>query len=300
MRLERGTTSTLRPRVDCGWLDRVGVRPNEGTIERLAFWVDASPACATAASSTRWSSAAWRSGRSRRARRAGQQWRSDVRRRVHAPWPPRHGRQFDALMPPIGGDGQGADSGRRVLGGDPPVGRQGPPRAGRALVGLDRDRRRPPRARPARARQPRQVVGPAPLGRRRRCGAGSRSTSTRTPTSAASSIGTPDGDLHRGWVWRDGEHSSIAEWKVTSELADDGVTHRKTFVTAPDKARPHPRAGSRRLPRRARAGRHPAVDDDRQRGPRPLDLRGPHRHRHQRVPPPARRRRPPGRPDHVT
>ena len=27
-------------------------------------------------------------------------------------------------------------------------------------------------------------------------------------------IGTEAGDLHRGWVWKDGEHASIAEWRV--------------------------------------------------------------------------------------
>jgi len=48
-------------------------------------------------------------------------------------------------------------------------------------------------------------------------------------------IGTGAGDLHRGWVWTDGAHSSIREWKVTSELAPDGVTHEKTHVHATDK-----------------------------------------------------------------
>ena len=48
-------------------------------------------------------------------------------------------------------------------------------------------------------------------------------------------IGTDAGDLHRGWVWTEGEHSSIKEWKVTSELADDGVTHTATHVHATDK-----------------------------------------------------------------
>jgi hypothetical protein len=48
-------------------------------------------------------------------------------------------------------------------------------------------------------------------------------------------IGTDAGDLHRGWVWTDGAHSSIKEWKVTSELEPDGVTHVKTHVHATDK-----------------------------------------------------------------
>jgi hypothetical protein len=49
-------------------------------------------------------------------------------------------------------------------------------------------------------------------------------------------IGTDAGDLHRGWVWKDGESHSIEQWKVTSELEDDGVTHRTTHVEATDKA----------------------------------------------------------------
>jgi hypothetical protein len=48
-------------------------------------------------------------------------------------------------------------------------------------------------------------------------------------------IGTAAGDLHRGWVWKDGEATSIRDWHVTSELADDGVTHRVSRVRATDK-----------------------------------------------------------------
>jgi hypothetical protein len=48
-------------------------------------------------------------------------------------------------------------------------------------------------------------------------------------------IGTDAGDLHRGWVWSDGEASSIRTWDVRTELATDGVTHRLTDVRATDK-----------------------------------------------------------------
>ena len=48
-------------------------------------------------------------------------------------------------------------------------------------------------------------------------------------------IGTDSGDLHRGWVWRDGEYSSIRDWDVKTELADDGITHRVSHVRASDK-----------------------------------------------------------------
>ena len=47
-------------------------------------------------------------------------------------------------------------------------------------------------------------------------------------------IGTEAGDLHRGWVWKDGRHSSVREWRVKSELADDGITHKVSHVTALD------------------------------------------------------------------
>jgi hypothetical protein len=48
-------------------------------------------------------------------------------------------------------------------------------------------------------------------------------------------IGTDAGDLHRGWVWRDGEAASIKEWQVRTELEDDALTHRVSHVTAVDK-----------------------------------------------------------------
>jgi hypothetical protein len=49
-------------------------------------------------------------------------------------------------------------------------------------------------------------------------------------------IGTPAGDLHRGWVWREGRATSIDRWDVRTELADDGLTHRVSHITATDKA----------------------------------------------------------------
>jgi len=48
-------------------------------------------------------------------------------------------------------------------------------------------------------------------------------------------IGTDAGDLHRGWVWKDGSHASIRNWDVKTEVGDDGVTHRVSYVRATDK-----------------------------------------------------------------
>jgi hypothetical protein len=47
-------------------------------------------------------------------------------------------------------------------------------------------------------------------------------------------IGTDAGDLHRGWIWRDGEAASIRRWDVRSALAPDGVTHTACDVVATD------------------------------------------------------------------
>jgi hypothetical protein len=48
-------------------------------------------------------------------------------------------------------------------------------------------------------------------------------------------LGTEAGDLHRGWVW-DGAHAaSVAEWRLRTELEDDGVTHRVVHLDVIDK-----------------------------------------------------------------
>lgn len=50
-------------------------------------------------------------------------------------------------------------------------------------------------------------------------------------------IGSSDApDLHRGWVWRDGKHASIREWQIRTELADDGLAQRVVHLSVIDKA----------------------------------------------------------------
>jgi hypothetical protein len=49
-------------------------------------------------------------------------------------------------------------------------------------------------------------------------------------------IDTALGNLHRGWVWRDGAATSVAEWQVRTELDDDELTQRVVHLTALDKA----------------------------------------------------------------
>ena len=227
------------PDVDCGFYSRVGVRPNEGTIDvGLAFWVPGGGLTGV---------------RHRREQHemvdrrlevgpvtyelveAAQRWRLTCDGASR-----RHGRlamdvTFDALMPPIGGDGQGAEAADSSSAATRlSVGKGHLEQAGRWSGWID-------------IGGAHLELGPRAMGNRdkswgpRRWGGPTmwRWFSINIDESTHFGgivIGTPDGDLHRGWVWRDGEHASIAEWTVTSELADDGLTHRKSFVTAIDKA----------------------------------------------------------------
>jgi len=48
-------------------------------------------------------------------------------------------------------------------------------------------------------------------------------------------LGTDAGDLHRGWVWDGARAASVAEWRVRTELAEDGVTHKVVHLLVLDK-----------------------------------------------------------------
>jgi hypothetical protein len=48
-------------------------------------------------------------------------------------------------------------------------------------------------------------------------------------------LGTAAGDLHRGWVSEGGRVTSVREWQLRTETADDGMTQRVVHLTARDK-----------------------------------------------------------------
>ena len=48
-------------------------------------------------------------------------------------------------------------------------------------------------------------------------------------------LGTPSGDLHRGWVWKDGRATSIANWGIRTELEDDDFTQKVVHLEVLDK-----------------------------------------------------------------
>ena len=139
---------------------------------------------------------------------------------------------FDALTPAIGGDGQGRPGAGASAATGQTVGKGHLEQAGRWSGWIE-------------ANGQRSVLGPEARGNRdkswgpRRWGGPKMwrwfSVNIDDHTHFGGiRIGTDAGDLHRGWVWRDGAHSSIREWDVRSELEHDGVTHRVTDVRATD------------------------------------------------------------------
>jgi hypothetical protein len=48
-------------------------------------------------------------------------------------------------------------------------------------------------------------------------------------------LGTDHGDLHRGWVYDSGRTTSIAEWRVRTELAGDDITQKVVQLSVVDK-----------------------------------------------------------------
>ena len=226
------------PDADVGFYTRVGVRPNEGTIDvGLSVWLPGGGI----------DHLGWRREQKEmidsvldvgpvkyEMLEQGQKWR------LTADGDARKGKvamdvTFDALTPMIGGDGQNrtasdAASERTRLS----VGKGHLEQAGRWsgwIEGAGERRELGPQARGNRDKSwgPRRWGGPKMW----------RWFSINIDDATHFGgivIGTDAGDLHRGWVWRDGASESIANWKVSSELEDDGVTHRATHVVATDKA----------------------------------------------------------------
>jgi hypothetical protein len=141
---------------------------------------------------------------------------------------------FAALTPAIGADGQGREGQGASAATRGTVGKGHLEQAGRWTGWIEIDRQR-------------RVLGPDARGNRDKSWGPRRWGGPRMwrwfsinvgddVHFGGIRIGTELGDLHRGWVWRDGNASSIREWDVRTELEPDGVTHKVTHVRATDKA----------------------------------------------------------------
>jgi hypothetical protein len=141
--------------------------------------------------------------------------------------------RFHALTPAIGSDGQGKDGEGASAETRKTVGKGHLEQAGRWTGWIEADGRR-------------HVLGPDARGNRDKSWGPRRWGGPRMwrwfsinfgddVHFGGIRIGTDAGDLHRGWVWRDGEAASIRDWDVRTELAPDALTHRVSHVRASDK-----------------------------------------------------------------
>jgi hypothetical protein len=237
------------PSVDAGLFTRIGVRPNEGTMDvGLTVWlpgdrvatvrgvhdqrvmVDDDLAVAGVRFERLVPMRAWRLTADADAEVI------DLATGVTEPAPLVLDVSFDSLMPAVGVDGQtsAARSGEVAVATASVTGKghfeqagrwTGSIRCGDERVTLD----------PSVARGNRDKSwGPRRWGGPRMWRWFSINIDDRTHFGGIR-LGTAEGDLHRGWVWTDGEASSIRSWELISDLADDGVTHRATQVRATDK-----------------------------------------------------------------
>lgn len=244
------------PVTDSGIFTRVGVRPNEGTIDvGLSVWLPG-------AESGPGGLAEYRFVREQTEMVDGrfevggvtyemlepmQRWRitADCEAAVHGGAPVSIGLDatFDALIPAVGVDGQrsGGDASSRTDAAaeqtSQSVGKGHLEQSGRwtGTLSVDGTSHTWGDARGNRDKSwgPRRWGGPQ-MWRWFSINIGGSESDQGTHFGGIR-IGTEAGDLHRGWVWTDGEHTSIREWRVKTELEDDGVTHRVTHVTALDK-----------------------------------------------------------------
>ena len=220
------------PVVDTGLFTRIGVRPNEGTIDvSLAVWLPSGELAHFQAirEQHEMTDSDLAVGGVRYERIAPMQsWRltADVDRVALD-------LTFDALTPAVGVDGQGRTGSGASAATGATVGKGHLEQAGRWTGWVQADGARhvlvDARGNRDKSWGPRRWGGPK-MWRWFSINIGDDTH------FGGIRIGTDAGDLHRGWVWTEGAHSSIREWKVTSELAPDGVTHTATHVLATDKA----------------------------------------------------------------
>lgn len=234
------------PGVDAGFFTRIGIRPNEGTLDvGLSVWLPGDEMAfmrgvreqremvdrVLEVAGVRYEMLApmkrWRISADGEARIG------NLRTRSLRAAPLVLDVTFDALIPAIGGDGQGKEGRGASADARTITGKGHLEQAGRWSGFIEADGVRHVLGGEARGNRdkswgPRRWGGPTMW----------RWFSINVGDDVhfgGIRIGTDSGDLHRGWVWRDGEHASIREWDVRTELEEDGVTHRVSHVRATDK-----------------------------------------------------------------
>jgi hypothetical protein len=242
------------PVTDTGFFSRIGVRPNEGTMDvGLSVWLPGEELAHVVAvrECRAMTDSELEVGGVRYERiEPMREWRltadadGAVRNLAHPASVGRTTRlslevRFDALMPAVGGDGQGrAGSGASAATGQT-VGKGHLEQAGGwtgwITAGGERWELADGRGNRDKSWGPRRWGGPR-MWRWFSINLGDpHAFPDEQVHFGGIRIGTELGDLHRGWVWRDGAHAGVKEWDVKTELADDGLTHRVSHVRATDK-----------------------------------------------------------------
>lgn len=234
------------PDSDTGLYTRIGIRPHEGTMDvLLAVWLPGREVAFARESRPQQAmcEAPFEVGGVRYAcLEAGRHWRVTADRRFSV-YPRRDGRpheialaldlELEALMPMIGVDGQGQEGRGASAATGQATGKGHFEQAGRWKGWIEAEGKRHvfgTRARGNRDKSwgPRRWGGPTMW----------RWLSINISDDVhfgGIRIGTAAGDLHRGWVWKDGEHTSISEWRLRTETHSDGVTQKTVHITALDK-----------------------------------------------------------------
>ena len=233
------------PERDTGLYTRIGIRPHEGTMDvMLAVWL---PGGGTAfARAVRDQTEMCESplavgGVTYECVEPGQRWRLHGETGAKAYGPGGGERElvvgldlhFEALTPLIGVDGASASGSAQSASASTATGKGHLEQAGRWRGGLVLDGVRHEFGGEARGNRDKSW-GPRRWGGPRmwrwfsiNIGDGVHFGGIR--------IGTEAGDLHRGWVWKDGEQTSLSEWRIRTETHADGVTHKRVHLTAVDK-----------------------------------------------------------------
>ena len=242
------------PTTDTGFFTRIGVRPNEGTMDvGLSFWLPGTELAQVHAvrECREMTDSDLAVGGVRYERvEPMREWHltADVDASVcdlaDPAAAPRTARvtldaRFRALMPPVGGDGQGRPGKGASAATGQTVGKGHLEQAGRWTGSIEADGTRwelgSARGNRDKSWGPRRWGGPSMW----RWFSINLGDPDDPPDEQAHfggiRIGTEAGDLHRGWVWRDGAHAGIRDWQVETELAGDGLTHEVSRVRATDK-----------------------------------------------------------------
>jgi len=234
------------PATDVGLYTRIGIRPNEGSMDvMLASWQPGNQIAFARAKQEQQEmceSPLEVGGIRYECKEEGRRWhlRADCKARIFDLGSREHREtrllldlEFDALTPMIGVDGQGTEGTGASAATGQSTGKGHLEQAGRWSGWIEVDGARHDMSDRARGNRDKSW-GPRRWGGPKMWRWFSINISDDVHFGGIR-IGTDAGDLHRGWIWRDGEHTSLVEWRIRTETQDDGITQKTCFVTAVDK-----------------------------------------------------------------